>query len=450
MLIAGAALSGCADSLPSLPKIGDLNPFKEKQTPLPGKRVAILPQNEKIPGELAEASAPVALPPPRANDTWTQPGGDPNNAPGHLALAGSVREAWSSDAGAGSSKAGRVMASPIVYDARVYTLDAEGTVSAFSLGGGSAVWRHSLKPTPVEGKGSGFSASELFSLGSGEGGAFGGGLAADGGRIYGVSGHGAVIALDPSSGKRLWEKFLGVPVRSAPTASNERVFVNTIEGRFVCLSGVDGAEIWSARGVPQVASRVMSVSPAVDNDIVVVPFPSGDLAALNVLDGSPKWSENLARMRSTSQLTSMSDAARPAIDNGTVFAVGHAGRMVATDAKTGQRLWSINVPSTQTPWVAGDLVYVVDTTGQLMAVARKDGKVVWTTKLPGGSTWSGPTLAGNMLWLASETGTLVSVDAMTGRVAGQQNLGNPVYIAPVVAQNKMFVLTDNAKLIALN
>ena len=126
------------------------------------------------------------------------------------------------------------------------------------------------------------------------------------------------------------------------------------------------------------------------------------------------------------------------------------GRMIATQAKTGERLWSLNVPSTQTPWVAGDSVFVVDTTGQLLAVSRKEGKVLWTVKLPGGPTWSGPTLAGNTLWLASSTGSLVGVDAVTGRVTGQQDLGTAVYVAPVVAQSKMFVLTDSAKLIALN
>ncbi|MGQ0672559.1 MAG: outer membrane protein assembly factor BamB family protein [Hyphomicrobium sp.] len=443
-------LGGCADSLPSLPKIGDLNPFKEKQTPLPGKRIAILPAAEKIPGELADASAPIALPPERVNDTWAQPGGDANNAPGHLALAASVRQTWSADAGTGSSKAGRVTASPIVFDGRVYALDAEGAVSAFSLGGGSAIWRVSLKPAPSGEKSSGFSASDLFSLGGDSGGGYGGGLAADGGRLYGTSGFGGVVALDPATGKRLWEKDLGVPIRAAPTAAGDRIFVVTIEGRFYCLSGIDGAEIWTTRGAPQTASRVMNVSPAVDNDIVIVPYPSGDLVALKIIDGSPVWSESLARTRSTSQLTSMSDAARPAVEGGIVFAVGHAGRMIATDVKTGERLWSLNVPSTQTPWVAGDSVFVVDTTGQLLAISRREGKVLWTIKLPGGTQWSGPTLAGNTLWLASSTGTLVGADAMTGRVTSQQDLGTPVFVAPVVAQSKMFVLTDSAQLIALN
>ena len=35
-----ALVAGCSDSLPSMPKIGDLNPFAEKQKPLPGTRLA--------------------------------------------------------------------------------------------------------------------------------------------------------------------------------------------------------------------------------------------------------------------------------------------------------------------------------------------------------------------------------------------------------------------------
>ncbi len=446
-VIALAALAGgCSDSLPSLPKITDLNPFKEKQTPLPGKRVPIMAVAEKVPGELASADKPIALPQERANDEWSQSGGDAGNAPGHLALSAAVRTAWSGDAGTGSSKAGRVTASPIVYGGRVYTLDAVGSVTAFSASGGSVAWRTSLIPDREKGGGGGF-----FSLGAGTpGGGYGGGIAADSGRLYAASGFGNVVALDPANGKKLWERNLGLPVRAAPTASGDRVFVITMEGRFICLSGVDGAELWAVRGLPQQASLVMNVSPAVSGDVVVVPYPSGDLVALKVSDGSALWTENLARSRSTSQLTGLADAARPAIDNGVVYAVSHAGRMVATQLKTGERLWSLNVASTQTPWVAGDSVFVVDTSGQLMAVARTSGAVQWTVQLAGSNTWSGPVLAGGKLWLASAKGVLVGVDALTGKVGSQQELGDPVYIAPVVAERRLYALTDKAKLIALN
>lgn len=438
LVLAGCGVTGCSDGLP---KIKDLNPFAEKQAPLPGRRIPVIQAPDGLPGELADGFKAITLPPARANETWAQPGGEPNNAPGHLALAATVNRAWSADAGEGSSKKGRVTAPPIVYDGRIYTLDSEARVTAFS-GSGSQVWRVSLAPESE-------TAGGWLSLGGGGGGGYGGGLAADGGRVVSASGYGVIAALDPATGKKLWEKSLGGPVRAAPTAAGDRVFVLMLDGRFFCLSGADGSELWVARGLPQQASLVQNASPAVEGEIVVVPYPTGDLIALKVSDGTPVWTESVSRARSTSQLGSLSNTARPAIEGGTVYAVGHAGRMIATESKTGERRWSLNLPGTQTPWVVGDSVFVVDTAGQILAVTRDEGKVQWSAKLPGGS-WSGPTLAGGMLWLASSQGQLVSVDPMTGSVKTQQDVGSPVYIAPVVAQNRMYILTDDAELLAYN
>lgn len=445
-LCALVLLAGCAGDGPSLPKISQLNPFAEKTVPLPGKRIPVMQAQAMETGELAEAFAPITLPAPRVNDNWAQPGGDPNNAPGNLAFSGGTNVAWSVDAGAGSGSVGRLTARPVIFGGHVFTLDAEGSVSAFSTSGGSAIWRTSLKPKR-ESSGSWYS---LSLSGGGSGGGFGGGLAVDGGRLYAATGYGNVVAIDPANGKAIWEKQLEAPVRSSPTAVGDRVYVITLDGRFFCLAGADGGELWSVRGAPQQASLINNASPAVDGDIVVVPYPSGDLVALKVSDGSTVWSENLARTRTTSQIASMSDAARPAIDNGIVFAIGHAGRMIATQAESGERLWSINVPGTQTPWVAGGSVYVVDTQGQLMALARNDGKTQWTVKLPGTGAWAGPTLAGGNLWLTSSAGALVGVDAATGRVVTQKDLGGSYYIAPVFAQGRMYVLSDSAKLMAIN
>jgi outer membrane protein assembly factor BamB len=443
-----ALLCGCADG-PTLPKLNDLNPFAEKAVPLPGKRIPVMQaQNSIVTGELADASAPIMLPAPIANDDWLQAGGLANNSPGHLAFSGAAQQLWSADAGSGSSSAGRVTASPIVYANRIYALDAAGNVSVFSTSGGSALWRVSLRPGRENTSSSFLSA---FSLGSDSGsGGYGGGLAVDGGRLYAASGFGNVVALDPETGKKIWERQLDAPVRAAPAAVGDKVFVVALDGKFYCLAGADGGELWSVRGLPQQASLINNASPAVEGDIVVVPYPSGDLVALHVADGSAAWSESLSRTRMTSELTSMSDTARPAIDGGTVFAVGHAGRMIATQMATGERLWSLNIPGTQQPWVAGGSVFVVDTQGQLLAISRHDGKVQWTMKLPGNSAWSGPTLAGGNLWLASAKGSLVGVEASTGRVTAQKELGSPVYVAPIVAQGRMYILTDNAKLLALN
>jgi outer membrane protein assembly factor BamB len=434
LLAAAAAvlLAGCASDGPTLPKISELNPFKTKQTPLPGRRIPIVETTESIGSNLADANKPISLPSPRMNQSWSQPGGDANNAPGNLALTGSLHQLWSASAGEGSSKTGRVTASPIVFGDRIYTLDAAANVAAFTLTG-SSVFTVSTKPETTVGLGG-----------------YGGGLAADNGRLYVANGYGVVSALDPGTGKAIWTKNLDVPVRAAPTAAGDRLYVITIDGRFYCLSGIDGSELWAARGLPQSASLMTSTSPAVDGDVVVVPYPSGDIMAFKLSDGSTVWTENLARTRQTSQIASMSDVARPAIDDGVVYAIGHAGRMVATQAKSGDRVWSLSIPGSEPPCVAGDTVYVVDTGGRLMALQKSDGKTRWLTQLPAAKNYAGPVLAANTLFLVSSTGEVVSVDPMTGKVGGTMQIGDKVYIPPIVAQGHMYVLTDSAKLIALN
>ena len=429
-----ALLAGCASSDEglSVAAIQDLNPFAEKQVPLPGKRVAVLPRDNKV-GELASAERPIVLPQEHSNDSWSQPGGSANNAPGHLVAPAAMKTAWSADIGAGSSGRNKLTASPIVFDNRVYTLDAEGRVSAFAVAGGSQAWRVSTMPQ-----------------GRKEREGFGGGLAAENGRIYAATGYGTVVALDAASGKQVWEKTLSTPIRTSPTVANGKVFIRTSEGRLYCLSGADGSEVWNLRGLPEETSLLNNVSPAVEGDIVVVPYSTGEMVAVDIAKGQLVWTESLARQKSNSSLGSLSDVGRPAIDGGLVFAVGHAGRAIASSVKTGERMWTIDIPGIQQPWVAGDTIFMVDITGQLSAVARADGKTRWTAKLPGGKSWSGPVLASNRLWLTSDTGKLVGVDAATGKVANSIDLGGPILIAPVVAQGRMYVLNDKARLFALN
>jgi outer membrane protein assembly factor BamB len=415
-----------------MPRLQDLNPFAEKEVPLPGKRVSVI-QQENITSDLAASAKPITLPPQNANDAWSQPGGAPSNAPGHLALGGSPKTSWSVSVGTGSSVYGKLTASPIVYDGRVYTLDAAGKITATNTSGGGVAWKASTTP-----------ANETDQEG------FGGGLAADAGRIYAATGFGYVLAFEARTGKKLWEKSVGSPLRASPTASGDRVFVVTKEGQVMCLSGADGTEMWTFTGQAERASILVNASPAVDGDTVVVPSPTGDIVALRASDGKAVWSESLARTRTASSLSAMSDAARPAVAGGVVYAVGHAGRMVATASKSGERLWSLTIASIQPPWVAGENVFVVDTGGQVMAITRGEGKIQWATKLPGGGAWSGPVLAGNKLWLTSSKGQLASVEAATGKVASTQELGSPIFIAPVVAGGRMYVLDDNAKLMALN
>ena len=224
-------------------------------------------------------------------------------------------------------------------------------------------------------------------------------------------------------------------------------------GAEVChlvLYDADGQELWTSRGLPQAATLLSNVSPAVSGSVVVAPFPAGDVVAFDTGSGKITWRDSLARSSETSASAILGDPARPVIDQGVVFAVSHGGKMMAISESSGERLWSLNLGSTQMPWVAGDTVYVVDLRGKLVALARTDGNVRWVSELPAGQQWNGPVLAGGRLWLVSGEGLLVGADARTGQLVTQLDLGTEVFVAPVVAGGRMYILADNASLIALN
>lgn len=411
---------------------GSLNPFKKAEQRLPGERISIAKAPDEVQVDAAVAKTPVVLPAPKQVADWTQPGGIPSNAPGHLQVNGALALAWRADAGNGSSKNGRLTASPVIYQNKIFTLDTKGIVSAFSTGG-SRVWRVDLTPEHEKGK---------------EG--FGGGLAADDGRLYVTTGYGTVVALNPANGQVIWTRKIGVPVRSSPTAAAGKVFLVTTESRVHSLSGADGNDLWTHRGIPETATLLSNVSPAVTGDRVVVPFPSGDVIAFDIASGKPTWVESLARKRGGSPLATLSDPARPVIDRGIVFAVGHAGRMVATSLANGERLWTKGIRGIQAPWVAGEYVFVVDVEGKLLALTRRGGQVRWATDLPHKGRWNGPVLASGRLWLVSSNGLLVGVDATTGQIAAQRQLGEEFFIPPIVASGRMYILSDKARLFALN
>ena len=63
--------------------------------------------------------------------------------------------------------------------------------------------------------------------------------------------------------------------------------------------------------------------------------------------------------------------------------------------------------------------------------------------------WSNPILVSSRLVVVSSTGELAALNAKTGAVERKVELGAPALIGPIVAGNMIYVVTDNAQLIAL-
>jgi outer membrane protein assembly factor BamB len=407
-----------------------------------GERVPVLPTARTVSADAKLANESVVLPKPVVNPEWPQPGGYADNVMHHLAAGGELDDAWSTSVGAGSSSASRLTASPVVAAGKIFVLDSEVEVSAYEAKSGDRLWSVNLTPEDED---------------SEDG--FGGGVAYDNGKVFVSTGFGFVVALDANSGKEIWRRSTTVPFRAAPVVNGGRVFVSTQENQLFALAEDDGRVLWDHRGIAESAGILGSNSVAVSGDLVVVPYTSGELFGLNVRNGRPLWSDTLARTSSLTPLSSLADiSGRPVIDRGLVFANSHAGRIVAIDIRTGERVWTIDVGGTQRPWVAGDYVYVITDEAKVLCIRRADGRVRWITQLDsyrdaetrrGAITWSGPVLVSDRLIALSSEGYAVSISPYTGELLGQVDIPDKAFIAPVVADSVVYILTDDGRLTAL-
>ncbi len=409
--------------------------------PLPGERVSVLRLEKALEPDPAISDLQVRLPRPWLNPNWSQTGGVANHAMHHLQSGESLGLAWRVNVGAGSGDEVRLLASPVIADGLAFVLDSQTRLHAISLERRRAIWSLNLRERGEEA------------------GAIGGGVAYEAGALYVTTGYGQVFAFEAQSGGLLWKRDLTAPLRAAPAVSGGRVFAVTFDNRLYALAADNGEVLWTHTGIPEDAGLIGGATPAVDGGSVVAAYSSGELTALRVENGRVIWSDQLVRGGRMTALAALGDIrGAPVVDRGIAFAVSHSGRMGAIDLRSGQRLWERDVASDQMPWLAGDFIFVLTTQAELLCLSRQDGRIRWVAPLPRFADpkarkepifWSGPVLVSDRLLVVSSDARAAAISPYSGELMGMVGLPDPVLLPPVVAGGTVYVLTDDAELLAL-
>ena len=410
------------------------------KTPVVGKRVSILTTEQGVEVDPALADVAVTLPEAYANTEWSQHGGDPSKAMGHVALGGQPQQIWTA-AIAGSTPRARLAASPVVAGSKLFVMDADAHVIAMDAQTGAKLWETAL---PADGNGRSL---------------FGGGVSVVGDRVFASTGVGDVAALNAADGAILWKKRPGGPLRGAPTLANGHAYVMSQDNQIFALNQSDGETQWTESATLQVTAVFGVAAPAAAQGTVIAGYSSGELNAYRYENGRTLWGDALSRTSISTAVASLTDIdADPVIDRGRVFAIGEGGRMASYELVSGQRLWEINIAGISTPWVAGEWVFVVTSDAKLLCVARATGKIRWISQLgrwrkekkkTGAIRWTGPVLAGGRLILVSTEGDMAYVDPTSGTVQATQDMKRSMSLSPVVANNMLYILADDGKLTAL-
>ena len=284
-------------------------------------------------------------------------------------------------------------------------------------------------------------------------------------------------AVEASSGKEIWhvayadmfEDEWGPGPRSTPTMDAERVYVQSCDGEFRCLSLADGKTIWRANfekdfGVKFLGSKANEGtatrrgndgSCVIDGDHVFVPVGSSDGASLvcfDKLNGKVVW-------KSQRDEAAYSSPIMATIGNVRQVVYFSADALMGIEASSGKLLWRVPLKTNakrhaSTPVIRGDSVMVNSHTFGLISLkialegsglsaargwANSDLKINVST----------PVMAGDYLYCQGSGKDFVCVNAASGKLEWSRNGFGEKYDAVLTDGKELLVITDVGELILL-
>lgn len=423
--------------------LGLLAACEEPDVILPGERVDI---RDGMPGEdviLPNRAVPIALPAMAMNADWSHRNGGPDHQITHPALSAAPQQIFSVNIGQGNTARQRITSDPVIAGGRIFTLDASSHVQATGTNG-AVLWTANVTPASD-------SAAD----------ASGGGIATDGATVYVTTGFGRLTALDATTGGVRWVQELNAPGGSAPTVLNDLVYVVSRDGQAWAIEKGDGRIRWRFPGVP--STSVFSGGPGVAarSDIVVFPFPSGQVVGAFAEGGLTRWSQVIAGARpgQAGSLAATDISGDPVIDGDTLYVGNISGRVVALNVVTGDRLWEANVGAVSPVWPIGGLVFLVSDLSELVRLDAATGEAIWRGALPGfvetrpgrmHTRWAhyGPIVAGGRVIVASSDGLIRFMDPVSGALVNEVAIASGAASNPVVAGGTLYVISQDGQLVA--
>lgn len=382
------------------------------------------------------------LPAARANESWTHRAGNAAHNLGHVSLRNAPVRIWSASIGQSSTNRIFQAAEPVIGGGRIFTLDATGSVSAFSLDGG-LLWRKAISPIATS---------------KSKGKISGGGLALNNNLLAVTTGTGIAALFDAATGNERWQQKLSAGSTTAPSLSSTQMVVVDGANRAVGLSLKTGRIQWQQRSVGASTSVLGTGSPAISGGLAIVPFDSGEVQGISTSNGLQVWSQLISGSRAgVAKNTFAALTGDPVVVGNRVYVATFAGRMAALDRRSGLRIWTSKEGAVGPMVVAGNSIFVVSDDRKIKRLSSADGSLIWESTLPlfkkvrrqrGNIGHFGPVLAGGQLWVAGSDRMLRAFNPTSGAQTQSIELPSGAASLPVVAGGRLYLILENGQLAA--
>ena len=244
---------------------------------------------------------------------------------------------------------------------------------------------------------------------------------------------------------------MGSEILALPAIDAKAVIVHTSGGELVALNPSSGEKIWTYRSqLPSLTVRGNSI-PVVADNLVYATFDNGRIGVFDIGSGFSIWDGPISYKEGTSELENLIDAdSSPVIEGGLVFATNFQGNLTAFDPSQRRAVWSTDASSFHSPLIIKGLIIVLNNDGSIISFSGQTLSESWTNEeylrrgLSNATEHDGNVVFGDI------EGYLHVINPLTGRTVGRKKISsNPIrYVS--TRGNQLFALDSELRMFALD
>ena len=288
-------------------------------------------------------------------------------------------------------------------------------------------------------------------------------VAADG-RVYTIDTQATVRAVDVRNGGTVWSTQFGAERQNQGALfggglayDSGRIYATNGLGYVVALDATNGGIIWQVRpGGP------LRGSPTVVGDAVYVMSQDNQIYSLKTSDGTTRWDAAAAL-----EIAGVFGSGSPAFAQGTLVAGFSSGELNAYRYENGRLVWQDQLARTSirtsvasisdidaSPVIDRGQVIAVGQGGRMVGLELISGQRAWELNIAGIST---PWVAGDWVFVVTDDAKLIAVARSNGKVRWINQLpayrnvkkkSGPIrYTGPLLAGGRLIVASSQGTLI---
>ena len=274
--------------------------------------------------------------------------------------------------------------------------------------------------------------------------------------IYVADNIGFVYAIDLDNGKINWIKNYAIPIKSNIKIFNDKIYLMDQDNKIFSLNIKDGTRIWDVLSISSFikSQNLLSLAISKTGDLIIL-NSSADLYKIDGNTGEVYWYSNTLRSLLPDATDFFISSEIVITDDEIIFSAGPS--IFSYNLNTGSTNWEKKVSAVGAPIIDGENIFFTTSNGYFVIMNRVTGKIISSTnilkilKKKNRKTKITSFIMGSgKIYSVTLSGHLIVSSAISGKVEYFKKIGNPITSYPIINNGKLYILTENSKIIGFN